>query len=179
MTCYKCKSEMRGGKVPVYQYKESGLDNVSLEGVTIYKCQHGHKLVHIPHIEMLHDAIAYNTLKNPPCLTSKEFRFLRKWIGLTMNELARELGVSRNTIYRCEKKGQITRSTDHLLRMLVAKKKESSCQRQMYIEIAMQELFEKLAKKHLRSARMTIDVHKLPQHPSQASQAPNAQLTGA
>ena len=77
---------MKGEKVSVYQYKESGLDNVSLEGVTIYKCEHGHKLVHIPHIEMLHDAIAYNTLKNPPCLTPKEFRFLRKWIGLTMNK---------------------------------------------------------------------------------------------
>ena len=96
-----------------------------------------------------------------------------------MNELAEELGVSRNTIYRCEKKGQIARTNDHMLRMLVAKKKESSCQMQMYLQIAMQEIFEKLAKKHLRSSRMTIDVDTLPQHPSQANQDPRAQLTGA
>lgn len=179
MTCYTCKSDMKREKVHDYQYKESGLDNVILDGVTIYKCDHGHKLVHIPHIEMLHDAIAYNTLKNPPCLTQKEFRFLRKWIGLTMHGLAQELGVSRNTIYRCEKKGQISRVNDHMLRMLVAKKKEASCQRQMYIEVAMREIFEKLAKKHLRSVRMTIDVDRLPQHPSQASQDQHAQLTGA
>lgn len=179
MTCHKCKSEMKGEKIPLYHYKESGLDNVCLEGVTVFKCERGHKLVHIPHIEMLHDAIAYNTLKKPPLLTAKEFRFLRKWIGLTMNELARELEVSRNTIHRCEKKGEITRPYDHLLRMLVAKKKESSCQRQMYIEIAMNEVFEKMAKKHVRSAKMTIDVAKLPQHPSQASQEPQSQLADA
>ena len=178
MTCHRCKTEMKAEKIPVYHYKESGLDNVRLEGVTILKCERGHKLVHIPHIEMLHDAIAYNTLKKPPLLTAQEFRFLRKWIGLTMNELAHELAVSRGTIHRCEKKGEITRPYDHLLRMLVAKKKESSCQRQMYLEIAMHEVFEKMVKRHLKSAKMTIDVEKLPQHPSQASRQPQSQYAG-
>jgi DNA-binding XRE family transcriptional regulator len=168
---------MRSEKTALYHYKESGLDHVCLQGVTVFTCGRGHTLVHIPHIEMLHDAIAYNILRKPPLLTSNEFRFLRKWIGLTMNELAHALGVSRNTIHRCENKGEITRPYDHLLRMLVAKKKEAPCQRQMYLEIAMHELFEKMAKKHLKPATITIDVGKLPQHPSQ-SQEPQSQYTG-
>jgi DNA-binding transcriptional regulator YiaG len=167
------------GEKAGYHYKESGLDDVRLHGVTIYKCEDGHKLVHIPNIEMLHDAIAYSILRKPPLLTAQEFRFLRKWVGLTMSELAKELGVSRMTIHRCEnEKDYIMRPHDHMLRMLAAKRKEDSCKRQMYVQIAFEELFAKIANKHSKPAKITIDVENLPKHPSQASQESQLQLAG-
>lgn len=158
---------MKIEKAGLYQYRECGLDDVWLAGVTIMKCEEKHTLVHIPHIEMLLDAIAYDLLKKSDLLVPKEFTFIRKWIGLTMLELAKELGVSRMTIHRCEKNKDITRPYDHLLRMLAIKKKEQSCQRQMYARILMEDLFEKLAHKHPKPAKIKIDVGNLPQHPSQ------------
>lgn len=170
MTCHICNKVMIAEKIKLYHYKESGLDSVYLAGVTSLRCEKGHRLVLIPYIEMLHDAIGYDLLKKPDLLVPKEFTFIRKWIGLTMAEVAKALGLSRMTIHRCEKvKDYITRPHDHLLRMLAAKRKERSCQRQMYAQILMDELFEKLGSKHPKAAKITIDVEDLPQHPSQAS----------
>ena len=179
MNCHRCNKTLNGEKVNGYHYKESGLDTVCLDGVTVFKCENGHRLVHIPFIEKLHDAIAYDLLVKRGLLTAKEFRFIRKWIGLTMHKLAATLGVSRNTIYRYEVKGQSTAPADHSLRMLAMRIKEEACQRQMYFEVVIQELFEKMAKKPAKPAKITIDVENLPQHPSQTSQEAQAQPASA
>jgi YgiT-type zinc finger domain-containing protein len=162
MICFKCSKKMTSERTTRYHYKESGLNTVYLIGVNVYKCECGHKLVSIPVIEKLHDAIAYDLLKKASLLTAKEFRFLRKWIGLTINDLAATLGVARITISRCENKGEMTTHSDHSLRMLAMRIKEEVCRRRMYQEIAIQELFEKMTKRPSKPARITIDVDNLP-----------------
>jgi DNA-binding XRE family transcriptional regulator len=139
-----------------YRYKESGLERVYVLGVNLYKCECGEKLIHIPFIERLHDAIAYDLLKKKTLLIGEEFRFLRKWVSLTIEELKSKLGVSKITIIRCEK-GQITPHSDHCMRMFVMRVKEQVCQRQMFVEINVGELFEKMPSKATGPARITID----------------------
>lgn len=87
MTCPRCGKALKRTLVKDYPYRESGLGNVYLQNIATYQCECGEKLVQIPVIDRLHDTIAYYLLKKPSLLTGEEFRFLRKWVGLTANQL--------------------------------------------------------------------------------------------
>lgn len=157
MNCLQCENEMSSALVPTYHYKESGLGNVYLkDSATIYRCACGEQLIEIPTIERLNDAIAYATLTKKSLLAPAEFRFLRKWIGLTAEKLAVSLGVkSRHSISYWENgKRIITPQTDHAMRLLVLRLKEHAINQRMDIEI---EAYLGRTAKKSKSERITID----------------------
>jgi putative zinc finger/helix-turn-helix YgiT family protein len=118
MRCSNCKEEMIK-EFGSHQYKESGLDNVFLDGVLIYKCSCGEKMIGIPHMPELHNLIGLSLLKKKSLLDGKEIRFLRKNMGLTGIRLAKLLGVDNATISRWEKgKHPITNAHDRTLRLV-------------------------------------------------------------
>lgn len=166
MICPNCGKKSVRSEVDRYKYVESGLNNVWLRGVNVYQCPCGEKFVQIPGIEALHDAIAYHLLKKPSVLTGQEFRFLRKWLGLTGEELARSLGTSRVSISRWENETvKITSATDHLIRLLALRIKEETWKQQMNLEITIQELLETIATKPAKNFSIMITKEMLKRPP--------------
>ena len=126
MKCIQCAHEMVKTE-GIYPYKESGLDNVVLVDVPIFKCPSCHeKEVEIPCLEELHQLIAFLIIFSPVPLKRKEARYLRKHLGYTADELARYLGLTRVTVTRWETgKINIGLSHDKALRRLYMSRKAS------------------------------------------------------
>lgn len=88
---------------PPYHYAMCGLDDVYLSnGFEITTTDDG-EAVTIANIDGLHDAIAMHIVKMERPLRPREFRFLRKEMNLTQEQLANKLGVDGQTIARYEK----------------------------------------------------------------------------
>ena len=124
MICPKCNSKtvVVKGK---HHYTECGLDNVFLEGVNIYKCSCGEKLVSIPAMPQLHGLIGLHLLKKKSLLNGKEIRFLRKNMGLTATKLSGIIGVDNATMSRWENNNQlIDKSHDRLIRLIYSNIKD-------------------------------------------------------
>ncbi len=118
MNCPKCDSKtVRTHKA--YHYTESGLDNIYLEGIDVYKCRCGEIVASIPKVPQLNSLIGLNLLKKKFLLNGKEIKYLRKNVGLTATKLSRYLGVDNATISRWENGTQnISKPHDHLLRLV-------------------------------------------------------------
>ena len=100
-----------------YRYTESGLTNVWLaNGFTIRKTKHGDG-VSIHDMDGLHRALA-RALSNKPRLTGTEVRFLRKEMGLSQRGLGELLGVTDQAVSLWERKGQLPKTADRLLRLI-------------------------------------------------------------
>ena len=99
-----------------YHYRESGLDNVFVRGVGIYKCNCGQEYVQLPGVQAVHQQVAVELLNKTSLLTGAEARFLRKWLGLTSDQLANALGYTRVSVSRRENRG-LTVATDRSLRL--------------------------------------------------------------
>lgn len=172
MKCVKCGKTIRGRVAPSYHYKECGLNNVYLKNsVVLYTCSCGEELIQIPTIERLHDAIAYDVLQKRTLLIADEFRFLRKWVGLTAESLAATLGFKkRQTISRYENgREPINAASDHAMRLLVMRLKEQSINQRMFENVSIQEYFERIAEKSSRQKRITIDQEKIDHVPFPAT----------
>lgn len=63
-------------------------------------------------------AIAFNLVRKPDRLTGAEMRFLRKRIGMTQTDLAKELWVSEQTVANYEKGKTDAGPADRALRFL-------------------------------------------------------------
>lgn len=115
MNCQIC-----GGKTVYsteqYHYLESGLDNVFVSGVGIYKCKCGETYVQLPGVENVHNQIASALLRKNSLLTAAEAKFVRKWLGLKSDELAKALGYTRVSVSRWENKS-VPESADRALRL--------------------------------------------------------------
>jgi DNA-binding transcriptional regulator YiaG len=100
-----------------YRYTESGLTNVWLaNGYTIRKTKYGEG-VSIHDMDGLHRALA-RALSNKPRLTGTEVRFLRKEMGLSQRGLGELLGVTEQAVSLWERKGQLPKTADRLLRLI-------------------------------------------------------------
>jgi DNA-binding transcriptional regulator YiaG len=100
-----------------YRYTESGLTNVWLaNGYTIRKTKYGEG-VSISDLDGLHRALA-RALSNKPRLTGTEVRFLRKEMGLSQRGLGELLGVTDQAVSLWERKGQLPKTADRLLRLI-------------------------------------------------------------
>lgn len=103
-----------------YHYTESGLDNVWLEGVTVYSCPNCElESADIPDLEGLHNLIAKDLLLTPLPLRGIELRFLRKETKLKLKEFAEILEVDPKTINNLEKAVHLSKQTDLAVRVLV------------------------------------------------------------
>jgi putative transcriptional regulator len=102
-----------------YHFKASGLPNVYLlSGVKIERdADHG-ELVTIDHLPDLIMAIAFRLVSKPDRLTGAEMRFLRKRMGVTQADLAKELWVSEQTVANYEKGKTEPGPADRALRLL-------------------------------------------------------------
>jgi len=100
-----------------YHYTESGLANVWLaNGYTIRKTKYGNG-VSIHDVDGLHHALA-QALANKPRLTGTEVRFLRKEMGMSQRGLGELLGVTDQAVSLWERKGQLPKTADRLLRLI-------------------------------------------------------------
>jgi putative zinc finger/helix-turn-helix YgiT family protein len=105
-----------------YQYAESGLSNVVLQGIAVADCPHcGNSDVMIPRMAKIHRAIAKALANSPGRLTGEQLRFLRKHLGLTGEQLAAYLHTDKTKISKWERgEHSIGPSNDRLVRLLAA-----------------------------------------------------------
>jgi DNA-binding XRE family transcriptional regulator len=86
-----------------YQYRACGLDDVYLTS-GFERADTGYGAgVKIEDVEGLHHAIGFSLITDPKPLSPPEFRFLRKNMGLTQQDLAKRLQVDPQTVARYEK----------------------------------------------------------------------------
>jgi putative zinc finger/helix-turn-helix YgiT family protein len=106
-----------------YRYKECGLDNVILGNVEIRTCKScGERELVIPKTQELHALLAKAIAGQPARLAPKEIRFLRKYLGFSSVDFAKEMGVAPETVSRwesAESPHQMSRQADRLLRLTV------------------------------------------------------------
>ncbi|MGB8873932.1 MAG: type II TA system antitoxin MqsA family protein [Desulfobaccales bacterium] len=116
-TCHKVRKTHKGK----YHYTESGLQNVWLQGVEVFKCDCGEKFAFIPYVQELHKLIGMILLAKEDQLSGREIRFLRKHMGLRAKYFAKELGVGNVTVSRWEN-GESTpsESLDRFIRLFYA-----------------------------------------------------------
>jgi len=131
-----------------YQYLESGLKNVFVQGVGIFKCQCGQEYVQLPGAQAVHDQIANALLHKKSLLTGVEARFLRKWIRHTSEELATKLGYTRVSVSRWENKEVYPDSADRALRLYASALGS--------VSVDFSELFASLSPSEERDFRITV-----------------------
>jgi putative zinc finger/helix-turn-helix YgiT family protein len=118
--CHNCSSDMRANVQPRHRYTECGLDFVTLANVPVFECPAcGAHQLRIRAIEQLHKAIADAVVHKPSRLTPPEVKFLRKYLGLSNQDLAKTMGVSPEQTSRWTSNEPIGTSADRLLRVLV------------------------------------------------------------
>jgi putative zinc finger/helix-turn-helix YgiT family protein len=120
MKCHECNKDMKEAKEN-YFYKESGLNNVVLENISVYRCECGEYLASIPAIIGLNSIIALNLIKKKTFLKGEEIKYLRKNAGLNAKLFAEYIGVDKSTLSRWENNKQsIDKSNDRLIRFVYA-----------------------------------------------------------
>src|SRR5262245_46274185 len=107
MICPSCGSAKVAVRHPAtYRYREAGLDGVTLlGGVTEIECAAcRNTYVHVEKEQQLLQVIALVLLVKPGHLTGRELRYLRTEMELSQADLAKALGVRRETIAERESK---------------------------------------------------------------------------
>jgi putative zinc finger/helix-turn-helix YgiT family protein len=109
-----------------YHFIESGLDNIYLVGITVYRCDScEEELPEIPSIAQLHDKIAERLVTKPSILAGPEIRFLRKNLGLLASEFAKFLDTTPVSVSRWETGEQpVAKENDKLIRYFFLRYKE-------------------------------------------------------
>jgi len=120
MICHECNSEMKESQ-EIYHYVESGLDNIYLENICVYRCKCGESFPSIPGIIDLHTIIGQMLIKKSTALNGKEILFLRKNIGLNARTFAEYVGIDKSTFSRWENGQQkLAKPNDRLIRLIYA-----------------------------------------------------------
>lgn len=125
--CQECGSRARVRKGS-YAYKESGLDNVTLESIEFISCSKcGNEDPVISHVNELRSVIAEALISKPARLSGKELRYLRKYLELSSREFSRLIHVDPATLSRWENGDDpIGPQSDLVVRALIAAKKEEN-----------------------------------------------------
>lgn len=119
MLCINCHTEMKCA-IKTHHYKESGLDNIYLEGIEVCSCEKcGEEEIGIPCIPELHRVIAESLIIQKQPLSGHEVRFLRKNAGMSAKRFAAIIAVDSSTLSRWENENQtISTANDRLIRMI-------------------------------------------------------------
>ncbi len=131
MKCLECGPGKLKKNKGNYLYKESGLSNIVLVNIPMYRCDACKETeVEIPATEELHNMLSFMLLLKPTQLNGEEARFLRKNMGYTEKDLAKKLGVTRVTLSRWENaKGALKTDRDKHLRLFFLSKKGNDLQK--------------------------------------------------
>ena len=106
-----------------YQYKASGLDNVTLVKLKNVCDDEGDECITIPNINGLHKAIATAIVNRPYGISGKELRFLRTLMGKTQAELAAEVHREGLAIGRWERgENPIEPNAEAIIRLMAREK---------------------------------------------------------
>jgi DNA-binding transcriptional regulator YiaG len=102
-----------------YQYTQSGLDNVFLEGIETEIDDTDQPCVRIPSVRELHRVIATGIVQRESAFSPAELRFLRTELGLTQAQLALIVHVDTQTVGRWERgETPIQETADTVIRRL-------------------------------------------------------------
>lgn len=99
MNCFECGGVM---EVTFEDRPYQSLPGVTLLGVEVRRCSCGEEEVVIPKIEALDRAIARAIVTSPARLTGPEIRFLRKFLGWSGADFARNFSVDKATVSKWE-----------------------------------------------------------------------------
>ncbi len=120
MRCLQCDGQTKVRPGPV-RYEGAGLAHVYLDGLEVRECAEcGDVLVRIPRVEELHRRLAEGVATKEQRLSPDEIRFLRKYLGLSGQDLARRLKVRPETVSRWEHGKQSLRESVELALRLLA-----------------------------------------------------------
>ena len=120
MICLECGTRMRARRKQTVPYAESGIPDLWLKGITVYRCRKcGAVYPEFPNLRRLHRGIANWIAERLLPLTGPEFRFLRKQMGFSTRELAEIMGARRESVSRWETGGEsIGAQSDRLIRLV-------------------------------------------------------------
>lgn len=126
MKCRRCEKAELVETQENYHYRECGLDNVTIVGITVRKCPAcGNLMPLIPNIEGLHDSLAQAIIKRDGPLTAAEIVFLRKSLGWSGADFARNMHCDRSQVSKWEHGTvEMSKPYDLLLREMVASGKK-------------------------------------------------------
>jgi putative zinc finger/helix-turn-helix YgiT family protein len=165
MNCPAC-GRQPSHTVEQYQYRESGLDNVFVRGVGIYRCKCGQEYVQLPGAQEVHDQVASALLNKASILTGPESKFLRKWLRLTSEDMAQALGYTRVTVSRWENYGPSAK-TDRALRLYASAVRKTP--------INFEILFSSMNDKPQKNFRIVVDgIRTAPQYSAGVSMSASA-----
>jgi putative transcriptional regulator len=104
-----------------YQYKESGLENVTLSGIDLIRCRRcGNVDPVIPRLRALHRALALAVASQPFRLQGEDVRYLRKYLGMTQDKFAELLHIHKSSLSKWENnEDKIGEQSDRLIRTVV------------------------------------------------------------
>lgn len=126
MKCPSCDSKKNMKcELIVHRFKESGLDNIILDGVKQFRCnQCGDVFYDYGDVNQLNRLIADTLLRKKDHLSGQEIRFLRTYIGYSSEMFARIIGLSDKTsLSRIENsRGKISSQVNMAVRFAVAGK---------------------------------------------------------
>lgn len=102
MKCPECGEAMKARTESRRGY--AGLKDLTIDGVEVRHCDScGETEVVYNNIEGMNQAIALGLAKKKPALVPEEIRFLRTYLGLSTEDLARRMGVTRDSVTRWER----------------------------------------------------------------------------
>ena len=125
MRCPACDRSELNESIENYHYRECGLENITLSGVTVRKCPAcGVVMPRIRNIEGLHDCIARFLVKKEERLSPAEIVFLRKSLGWSSSDLARNLQIDKAQVSKWEHgRVEMSKSNELLFREIIARGK--------------------------------------------------------
>jgi YgiT-type zinc finger domain-containing protein len=118
--CELCGGTLTIKTLPAYPYRESGLENVWLENLTVEVCKKCKTVSpRLRRIRQLHETIGRAVALQPAPLTGADVRYLRKHLGYKAREWAMLLRIDATTLSRWEADGRaIGLQSDLLIRLV-------------------------------------------------------------
>lgn len=157
MKCVMCdnQNKLKSKIIDTHKYKECGLDNVILHGVTVSKCEQcGEEYFNFGNIDKLHLLIASTLIKKDSNLSGKEVRFLRKYLGYSATVFSKLVGYKNEHLSRIENEmSPVQEIFDKLIRYLVLEKMPNR-------DYSMQDLFLQNKLLHLEWLEFSMAAHE-------------------